>query len=74
MNSPKSITELLGLCNFIMKSVMRIIVVICAVIVVIATRCPFSHCRATSDHSKVFTTGQTRINPEHYAIKFVGGR
>ena len=25
-------------------------------------------------HSKVFTTGQTRVNPEHYVIKCVGGR
>ena len=25
-------------------------------------------------HRKVFTTGQAKINPEHYVIKCVGGR
>ena len=25
-------------------------------------------------HSKVFITGQARVNPEHYVIKCVGGR
>ena len=25
-------------------------------------------------HSKVFTTGQARVNPERYVIKCVGGR
>ena len=25
-------------------------------------------------HSKVFTTSQARVNPEHYVIKCVGGR
>ena len=24
--------------------------------------------------SKLFTTGQARVNPEHYVIKCVGGR
>ena len=25
-------------------------------------------------HSKVFTSGQARVNPEHYVIKCVGGQ
>ena len=25
-------------------------------------------------HSKVFTTGQARVNPEHYVIKCVAGQ
>ena len=25
-------------------------------------------------HSKVFTTGQARINPEHYVIKYLGSQ
>ena len=24
-------------------------------------------------HNKIFTTGQARLNPEHYVIKFMGG-
>ena len=32
-------TELVGLCSFIAKSVMHIIVIACAVVVLIATRC-----------------------------------
>ena len=35
------------LCTFIAKYVMHIIVVMCAVVVVIATRWPVSHCRVT---------------------------
>ena len=25
-------------------------------------------------HSEIFTTGQVRVNPEHYVIKWVGGQ
>ena len=42
---PLDYTQLVELCNFIVRSVMCIIVVVCATIVVIATRCSVSHYR-----------------------------
>ena len=31
-------------------------------------------CMDTVDHSKGFTSGQARVNSEHYVFKCVGGR
>ena len=66
------VAELLGLCNFIAKSVMHIIVVACAVIVLIATRCPVSHCRV-SEKCRLFQLGRVTkqcraLDNHHYYV------
>ena len=44
------------LYNFIAKSLVCIIVIMCTVIVAIATRCPVSHCRLTKQCRALITT------------------